>query len=80
MKLVTKEREADYKKFLEKNERSNFQQTIEWGKVKQSWNNEIIIVENEKKEIIGSISLLIRKIPIFGNMIYAPRRSSVRHT
>ena len=80
MKLVTKEREAEYRNFLEKSERSNFQQTIEWGKVKQSWNNEIIIVEDENKKIVGSISVLIRKIPIFGNMIYAPRRTCVWYT
>ena len=80
MKLLTKDCEAEYREFLEKNERSNFQQTIEWGKVKESWENEIIIVQDNNKKIVASISVLIRKIPIFGNMIYAPRRACVRYS
>lgn len=73
MKLVDETNKIKYKKFLEKHERCNFQQSIEWGKVKTSWKNEIIIIENNKKEIIASLSILIRKIPLFGNIMYCPR-------
>jgi len=73
LKLVDEKTKEKYIDFLSNHERSNFQQTIEWGKVKKSWRNKIIIVEDEKENIVGSISVLIRKIPIFGNMIYAPR-------
>ena len=37
------------------------------------WKNEIILIEDSKNNIIGSISVLIRKIPIFGNIMYSPR-------
>lgn len=73
MKLVDETNKIKYNKFLTNHERCNFQQSIEWGKVKSSWINKIIIVENDKEEIIGSISVLIRKIPIFGNIMYCPR-------
>ena len=62
-----------YTDFLEKHERCNFQQALEWGKVKDSWKNEVVLAEGENGEIIGSISILIRKIPIFGNIMYSSR-------
>ena len=70
--LADKDRQA-YKEFLEKNDRCNFQQSIEWGKVKESWKNEIIISRNDNNEIIGGMSILIRKIPVFGNILYVSR-------
>lgn len=73
MKLVDETNINKYNEFLEKHERCNFQQSIEWGKVKTNWKNEIVLAENESGEIIGSISILIRKIPIFGNIMYSSR-------
>lgn len=73
MKLVTKENSEKYTQFLSKHDRCNFQQSIEWGKVKTSWQNEIVLAENAQGEIVGAISVLIRKIPIFGNIMYSPR-------
>ena len=49
-------------------------QSIEWGKVKaDNWKNEIVLAEDKEGNIIGSISVLIRKIPIFGNLMYSSR-------
>ena len=48
MKLLDKKRENEYRHFLESNERCNFQQSTEWADVKENWENEIIIVEDEK--------------------------------
>lgn len=62
-----------YNKFLESHERCNFQQSIGWSRVKESWNNEIILFKDNNGNIIGSISVLIRKIPIFGNLMYSAR-------
>ena len=31
----------------------------------------------DSKKIIGSISILTRKMPIFGNFMYAPRRTNM---
>ena len=74
MRFVTDEKsKKEYTEFLEKHERCNFQQSIEWSKVKSFWKNEIVLAEDEKGKIIGSISILIRKIPIFGYMMYSSR-------
>ena len=74
MILVDESNLDKYNKFLESHDRCNFQQSIEWGKVKSdSWKNEVVLAEDESGNIIGSISVLIRKIPIFGNLMYSSR-------
>ena len=73
MRFVTKETEQEYTEFLENHERCNFQQSLEWGKVKTNWIKEVVLAEDENHKIIGSICVWIRKMPIFGNMMYASR-------
>ena len=85
MRFVTDEKsKQEYKKFLETNERCNFQQSLEWAEVKKrrqtqkkkkmpNWKPEVILAEDENKNIIGSLCVWIRKMPIFGNMMYASR-------
>lgn len=73
MRFVTKETEQEYTEFLESHERCNFQQSLEWGKVKTNWIKEVVLAEDEDKKIIGSVCVWIRKMPIFGNMMYASR-------
>ena len=74
MKLVNESNIEKYNEFLNKHDRCNFQQSIEWGKVKaNNWKNEIVLAEDKDGNIIGSISVLIRKIPIFGNLMYSSR-------
>ena len=64
----------EYKKFLEGHERCNFQQSLEWAEIKKAnWKSEVILAEDEDKNIIGSLCVWIRKIPIFGNIMYASR-------
>lgn len=62
-----------YEEFIKKEELCDFQQSREWAKVKEFWKNEIVIVKDENKNIIASMSILIRKLPIFGNIMYVPR-------
>ena len=74
MRFVTDEQsEAEYTSFLESHERCNFQQSIEWSKVKTSWKHEVILAEDSSGKIIGSLMVWIRKIPIFGNIMYSSR-------
>ena len=73
MKLLTDENKDAYSNFLKSHDRCNFQQSIEWGKVKESWRNEVFLAEDENGNIIGTVSVLIRKIPLFGNMMYSSR-------
>ena len=49
MKLVDESNIEKYNEFLEKHDRCNFQQSVEWGEVKApAWKREIIIVEDGK--------------------------------
>ena len=73
MQILTENEKEAYKKFLESNDRCNFQQSLEWGKVKTAWKNEVVLSMNKNNEIVGAISVLIRKIPIFGNFMYVSR-------
>ena len=57
----------------EESQNKYFQQSIEWARVKSNWKNEIILAEDSSGKIIGSLSVLIRKIPIFGNIMYSSR-------
>ena len=73
MKLLEEKDKKRYKEFLESHERCNFQQSLEWGNVKDSWIKEVILSEDNNGKIKGSLCIWIRKIPIFGNMMYVAR-------
>lgn len=73
MRLLGEEDKEKYKEFLEKHERCNFQQSLEWGNVKTSWIKEVILSEDENGNIRGSLCVWIRKIPFFGNIMYSSR-------
>ena len=74
MRFVTdEESKKAYSEFLQKHERCNFQQSLEWGKIKTNWKKEVILAENEQGNIVGSLCVWIRKIPIFGNIMYSAR-------
>ena len=40
---------------------------------KPYWKPEVILAEDEDGNIIGSLCVLIRKMPIFGNIMYSSR-------
>ena len=73
MRLLEEKDREEYKKFLESHERCNFQQSLEWGNVKTSWKKEVILSEDDNGKIRGSLCVWIRKIPIFGNIMYSAR-------
>ena len=73
MKLLEEKDKKRYKRFLENHERCNFQQSLEWGEVKEAWIKEVILSEDKKGNIKGSLCVWIRKIPIFGNLMYVAR-------
>ncbi len=72
---ILKEDELDeYEEFLSNHYRCHYAQSKQWANVKSDWKNEIIIVRNEDGKIVGSLSLLIRKVPYFkSTLMYAPR-------
>ena len=73
MRFLEEKDKEKYKAFLESHPRCNFQQSLEWGNVKTAWIKEVILSEDEKGNIVGSLCVWIRKIPIFGNIMYSSR-------
>lgn len=72
--LMTQELYKEYTEFAENHERSHILQSVEWGKVKAQWINEFVIVRDSEGKIEGTMSILIRKIPMFPcTFMYAPR-------
>ena len=71
--LTTDQDKIKYTDFLKNHPRCNFQASIEWGEVKENWIKEIVVSEDENGNIIGSLMIWIRKIPLFGNLMYSPR-------
>ncbi|MCD8322640.1 MAG: aminoacyltransferase [Oscillospiraceae bacterium] len=62
-----------YIDFLARNGHCHFQQSPEWARVKSNWKNEVLLAADENGRVTGAMSVLIRKIPLFGNLMYCPR-------
>jgi len=63
----------ELKEFLNTHPKSHFLQSPEWAKTKSFWKRELIVIK-ENNKIKGTMSVLIRKTPLFGNSImYAGR-------
>ncbi|MDO5556322.1 MAG: peptidoglycan bridge formation glycyltransferase FemA/FemB family protein [Clostridia bacterium] len=72
--METKTRENEVIEFLQSNTKTHFLQSPEWAKIKEQWKNEFIVVRNSNNQITGTMSILIRKTPIFNmSIMYAPR-------
>jgi peptidoglycan pentaglycine glycine transferase (the first glycine) len=65
---------SKYERFLKSHPKGHFMQSPQWAKVKSFWKNEVVTVEDEKGQIKGSMSLLIRRVPMLPfTMMYSPR-------
>lgn len=74
MELCSRETRAEYEKFVETHPKGHFMQMPVWGELKSSWKWEGIIVRGEDGKIKGVMSVLIRRMPVFGaNLMYSPR-------
>lgn len=74
MEVKEMSHQEELNKFLETNKKSHFLQSPEWAKVKTEWKNEMIVVRDEQGKIEGTMSILLRKIPVLNRYImYAPR-------
>ena len=74
MRLVGDDADLELaERFCESHPMGHFMQSTKWAGVKSNWENEIIVAEGSSGEITGVLSVLIRKIPVFGNLMYCPR-------
>lgn len=74
IEAVNGENLQQYKDFVEHHQNVHFMHFYEWGRVKKSWKWEALLCKNEEGEIIGSVAVLIRKIPFLPfTLMYACR-------
>ena len=74
MKILTKDRYKEYDAFLRQSPKGHFMQSPMWAQVKNNWNYEVVLSEDAQGHIVGSLAVLIRKVPIFpATLMYAPR-------
>ncbi|MEG0770313.1 MAG: peptidoglycan bridge formation glycyltransferase FemA/FemB family protein, partial [Clostridia bacterium] len=74
MELYTEKSAVEFKEFIRNHPKGHYLQIAEWGKVKKDWKWEGIIVRNDEGKIVGTLSVLIRKVPMLPySLMYAPR-------
>ena len=64
----------EYESFVNGRKGVSFMQSLNWTAVKSNWNNEAVIVRDNKGEIVGTCLILIKEMPLFNRtLLYAPR-------
>lgn len=63
----------EFQRFLEKSPHGHFAQSPMWAGVKAGWEYKLVLAEGPDGEITGGAGMLIRRLPVFGNLIYCPR-------
>lgn len=65
---------AELDEFVKNHPLGGFTQCSDWRKVKNNWGFEAVVVRDKAGRIIGSVSVLVQKIPLIGSsFLYAPR-------
>lgn len=65
---------SEYEDFVSHQKNISFMQSAKWAQVKSNWENEAVVVRNNKGEIEGSCLVLIKKLPLVNkSLLYAPR-------
>ncbi|MDR2909489.1 MAG: peptidoglycan bridge formation glycyltransferase FemA/FemB family protein [Oscillospiraceae bacterium] len=74
MEILTSEGYDEYEGFIRSHPQGGITQSAGWHSVKAEWRREVVVSRNGRGEIAGGMSVLIRRMPIFGAaMLYSPR-------
>lgn len=74
IKYLNKNETQKYEDFLSSHPKGHFMQSVRWAGVKKDWKNVIIVCEDKNGNIRGSMSILIRKVPVLPyTLMYCPR-------
>lgn len=61
--LLTKEQYTEYERFVQSSPKGHFTQSTYWAKQKPEWDWEAIVCRNQEGQILGTVAILIRKLP-----------------
>lgn len=74
MEIISQNKLGEYRAFVEKSPKGHFMQQPEWGSVKSDWRWAGIAERGPGGEIVGALSVLVRKVPGTPfTLLYAPR-------
>ncbi len=74
MEILHKERYHEFEAFNKTHEFGSFMQSERWARIKSGWGHEVIVSRDEGGAIVGGMSVLIKRLPIFPfTLLYAPR-------
>lgn len=72
--IITQDTLQEFEDFIERHPKGHFAQSSLWGKQKPAWVWKAVAVRGADGRIVGAMSMLIRKMPIFGaSMMYICR-------
>ncbi len=74
MEILKKEQYPEYEAFVRSHINGGFTQSLNWTKVKNNWQSEVVVSRNKWGNIVGGALILIMKMPVVGaSMLYCPR-------
>lgn len=74
MELLKLDQYEEYETFMASHPQSCFTQSLKWQKVKSDWGIDGVLSRNKDGEIVGAMTVLVKKIPLFGDtLLYSPR-------
>jgi len=74
MEFMTSQTQQEYEDFVSCHPQAVFMQSAKWPRVKSNWGHEAIISRNTEGKIVGTMLVLIQKMPLFGtHFLYSPR-------
>ena len=74
MEILKPEQYGEYEAFVSSHPNGEFTQSINWQKVKNNWGFEAVVSRDPQGKIVGSMGVLIQRIPLIGtSFLYAPR-------
>lgn len=74
MEILPPQQYEQFEQFVRSHPNGSITQSILWHNVKNNWEHEVVASRNSDDEIIGGVSVLIRRTPLLGvSMLYAPR-------
>lgn len=74
MEILKPEQYGEYEAFVCAHPQGQFTQSVNWQKVKNNWGYEAVVSRDSTGAIVGSVGVLVQKIPMIGtSFLYAPR-------
>lgn len=74
MEILSPEQYSEYERFAAAHPNGGITQSVLWHNVKDNWGHEVVVSRNHAGEIVGGVSVLVRRMPLFGTaMLYSPR-------